>query len=83
MTPWDRNQESRTTAEMESQERHDTRARILDGRTEDQPGVIPGEKLEVFYYTCCVLSHQMGRSRQQERMLSKYIDGEVSVTNRP
>lgn len=83
MTPWDRNKESRTTAEMENQERHDTRARILDGGTVDKPGVIPGEQLEVFYYTCCVLSQQIGRSGQQERMLSRYINEEVTVTNRP
>lgn len=72
-------QEFRTTAEMESQGRSETRARIWDGGMEAKPGAIPGEQLQVLYHICCVLSHQMGRSGQLERNPSRPGVGEVSV----
>lgn len=72
-------QESGTITEMESQGRHETRARIWDGGTEAKPGEIPGEQLQVLYYICCVFSHQMGRSAQLEGKPSRPGVGGVSV----
>lgn len=63
--------------ERQSPGRQDTQAGTGDGGTEAKLGEIPGEQLQVFYYICCVLFYQMGRSGQLDWKLNRPPVGEV------
>lgn len=84
--PLDQSMEQRSRVQEQSrngnQKRHEARVRTWDGETEAKPGEVPREQLQVLYCTCCVLAHQLGRSGRLERMLSRPVGGEVSVTSR-